>query len=630
MKETTKAKKGRREWVKNAIIIFLAVLLVLTFFSNTIMNYSLPEVAAQYPRSTAITTKIRGSGVVEAAQTYNVQVDETRKVASVEVKVGDVVSAGQTLLTLDAQESQELTAARAEYDSLKLEYDKMTLTVGEQSFAGELTMQQLKDAVTEAQEALYEAQGYEDDLKYYQEKVEKAQDSVDARQAEAAAAQKNLALLENDKANIEYTNEEYLSATRDIEEIEEKIKEHMDKEPQKYMISAPTMETSATDEEETLNGEESIGEEENADTEDPADEEENVDTEEPTGEEESTETEPELTPEYIKWQEELDELNAQLADAMEQRAELKEDIEFGYDQRIAVQNAALINANAGVTSTSNTLSSAQNDLSRFQSEYTGTYTTAKAAEEALKAAKDALAAAEATAADDEVQTVYDDAVAELDKNALAEKLKTAEETVKALEEHAAGVEVQSRYGGVVTEVNVSAGDTTEAQMTLVSVELTQQGYTMSATVTKEQAKTLRQGLTAEITNLWNSDINLVLQSITNDKNDPANSRVLNFSVQGEVAVGQELSFSIGDKNANYDVVLPSAAVHNDADGSFVYTVAVKSSPLGNRYTVRRTEVTVLASDETNSAVSGDISTADFVITTSTLPLEEGDQIRIAE
>ena len=40
--------KKRREWVKNAAIIFLSVMLVLTFFSNTFMNYSLPEVAAQY------------------------------------------------------------------------------------------------------------------------------------------------------------------------------------------------------------------------------------------------------------------------------------------------------------------------------------------------------------------------------------------------------------------------------------------------------------------------------------------------------------------------------------------------------------------------------------------------------
>lgn len=71
-------KRGRRDWVKNAIIIFLAVLLVLTFFSNTIMNYSLPEVAAQYPQSTTLTTKIRGSGTVESAQSYNVTVQETR------------------------------------------------------------------------------------------------------------------------------------------------------------------------------------------------------------------------------------------------------------------------------------------------------------------------------------------------------------------------------------------------------------------------------------------------------------------------------------------------------------------------------------------------------------------------
>ena len=40
-------KPRNRDWVKNAAIIFLAVLLVLTFFSNTIMNRSLPEVATQ-------------------------------------------------------------------------------------------------------------------------------------------------------------------------------------------------------------------------------------------------------------------------------------------------------------------------------------------------------------------------------------------------------------------------------------------------------------------------------------------------------------------------------------------------------------------------------------------------------
>ena len=58
---------NRREWVKTAEIIFLSVLLVLTFFSNTIMNYSLPEVATQYVEPGNITAKIRGTGTVESA-----------------------------------------------------------------------------------------------------------------------------------------------------------------------------------------------------------------------------------------------------------------------------------------------------------------------------------------------------------------------------------------------------------------------------------------------------------------------------------------------------------------------------------------------------------------------------------
>ena len=52
--------------MKNAAIVFLTIMLILTFFSNTIMNYSLPEVATQYVQSGSITAKVRGTGNVEA------------------------------------------------------------------------------------------------------------------------------------------------------------------------------------------------------------------------------------------------------------------------------------------------------------------------------------------------------------------------------------------------------------------------------------------------------------------------------------------------------------------------------------------------------------------------------------
>lgn len=47
--------KKRREIIKTILIIFLAVLLVLTFFSNTIMNKSLSEVATEVCTSGSLT-----------------------------------------------------------------------------------------------------------------------------------------------------------------------------------------------------------------------------------------------------------------------------------------------------------------------------------------------------------------------------------------------------------------------------------------------------------------------------------------------------------------------------------------------------------------------------------------------
>ena len=69
-------KTKRREWVKTFAIIFLVVLLILTFFSQTIMNRSLPEVAAQYVESGTINAKIRGSGAVSADETYDVTISD--------------------------------------------------------------------------------------------------------------------------------------------------------------------------------------------------------------------------------------------------------------------------------------------------------------------------------------------------------------------------------------------------------------------------------------------------------------------------------------------------------------------------------------------------------------------------
>ena len=81
-----KEKSKKRELIKTIAILFLVVLLGLTFFSNTIMNRSLPEVATQSISSGTINAKIRGSGTVAANESYEVIINQTREVRSVCVK----------------------------------------------------------------------------------------------------------------------------------------------------------------------------------------------------------------------------------------------------------------------------------------------------------------------------------------------------------------------------------------------------------------------------------------------------------------------------------------------------------------------------------------------------------------
>ena len=75
-----KEKSRKRELIKSIAIVFLAVLLVLTFFSNTIMNRSLPEVASQSISSGTINARIRGSGTVSANESFEVIINQTNGV----------------------------------------------------------------------------------------------------------------------------------------------------------------------------------------------------------------------------------------------------------------------------------------------------------------------------------------------------------------------------------------------------------------------------------------------------------------------------------------------------------------------------------------------------------------------
>ena len=115
----------RKNRIKNLAILFLTVLLLLTFFSNTIMNYSLPEVAAQAVAPGTVTPRIRGTGTLEADSPYHVRVQETRRIAGAAVREGEHVEKGQVLYYLEDKESSELKDARKELDDLTLAFEQL-------------------------------------------------------------------------------------------------------------------------------------------------------------------------------------------------------------------------------------------------------------------------------------------------------------------------------------------------------------------------------------------------------------------------------------------------------------------------------------------------------------------------
>ncbi|MCR5676098.1 MAG: HlyD family efflux transporter periplasmic adaptor subunit [Lachnospiraceae bacterium] len=184
--------RTRRDRIKNAIIAFLVVLLILTFFSNTWMNRTLPEVATAYVEPGSISPKVRGTGTVEADNPYKVVVKQTRKVSSVLVHVGDTVAKGDTLFELEDEESEELTKAEKDLADLKVTYEKSL-------FDGTVPDNVITDIRNDVESTPDE---YQTQLKTMQARYDAAVATRDAAKAAKRAAENQYASLE-----IQYARE---------------------------------------------------------------------------------------------------------------------------------------------------------------------------------------------------------------------------------------------------------------------------------------------------------------------------------------------------------------------------------------------------------------------------------------
>lgn len=571
----------KREWVKTAAIIFLTVLLILTFFSNTIQNYSLPEVATQYVQSGTITAKIRGTGTIESGDPYEVKVTESRKVSSVAVKVGDTVQKGDILFYLADEDSEELKTAQTELEAAQTAYDTALLTEAVTaadiySANKNVSTAALRQQITSAQTALKNAKAAVKPLQTRVKELEKTIAEYDTQITYEQTQDTNAgSRVTATKKALENAVSAQTNAAANLTTA------------QTALATAQTNQAAA---QQNLNNAKA----------------------DPVSSGDAS---------YIAaLQQALDEANKKLTDAANDYNSKKE---------------ALDKANEALTNAQNDYNSAVSDNNGRQGSQTivNLQGTRAAYQVQLNAVKQELT--EAEAARDDAQTALTELVAQVGNVAgLEDKLEAitkAQEKVDELTAKSIGATITADIAGTVTSVNVTAGNTTSATTPVAVLQPEGKGYSLSFSVTNDQAKRLSVGDQAELVNSWRyDDVVVKLASIKPDTTDPGQKKLLTFDVSGSVTAGQSLNISVGQKSANFDYIVPNSAVREDSNGKFILIVESKSSPLGNRYVATRVDVEVLASDDKQTAVNGGLYGYEYVITTSSAPVEAGKLVRLAD
>lgn len=758
-------KKIKREWVKTAAIIFLSVMLVLTFFSNTIMNMSLPEVSTDNIQYGSIKTQVRGSGTVLSLENYSVTFPYTREVKSVSVRQGETVQKGDVLFVLEESESDELASARKNYENLKYEYDKMIINSAGGGEYGAL-QRQIAQLTKDLNKAKTKLETLTADTAVYESEHDRLTAEIKALNKKITSKQNEISELEAEKSAIGYTPteeevltgkktdvtyEQYVSAANQSQELENKVDEAetklasekksleaLEKELARIeskLADLPSTEKIEALEKEITQSDRNIEELERSLKylkQDFYDATTNRDLEM------LYEKFKKKQKDYLKAKEAYEELlaNGGSEEEIEQAKKKYYDAENAVDDAFDAYNAVLTAEDAAANAEEKALAEAENnlkyalednnalktELAEYKENYykTEEYEAQKkdveskietaedavylaqtvydnavsdkeaveksldkirngykygkvqqyeenisAKEDELELLKDELETLSEELSDLESDKPEDEATVEKEIESLEDQLEEAnesledkklaasdEEKLQSMEIEKAGKEldealaeltkleakvtaneVVAPVSGVIETINVTAGQKIQPDSTIAEISLAEKGYRMTMTVTQEQASKLRIGSSAEVTSYvpYGSEINVTLSSIKSDTANPGSrQKILEFVIDGDVSSGQNISVSVGDKNASYENTVPNTAIREDSNGKYVLVVDSKATAISTRYTARRVAVNVLASDDTRSAISGEFDSYAYVVSASSKPIGDGEQVKLVE
>ena len=595
MEDTYKIRKDK---IKTIAIIFLSVLLVLTFFSNSILNKSLPEVATQYVESGSITEKIRGSGTVMANDPYQVNAKDGRVIQSVAVKNGDTVEKGQVLFYLEETESEELNDALLAYTQELLSGDISNEAYLNIQSGNISSIAQYQAKIEAARQNVENAENTVTSLTAQIEALEGSTSQADLQakieQAETQLASAKTA-VETEKGKVDTISGKIAAIPSNIAELVASavLSEELAKAEYDATMSA-LLNAINVNADPDITAEEfaalsmadiaALATEHGALTELAA-----------MQEKYDVYVEKKATRESLaKQQASVAELKKQLEEAKKKynsAVKYCNDCQTYYDSLSSSASQTGVSNAEKLASLKTQLSSAQNVL-----------------EEAKTAQTQLLT----------------DISKELD-------LSDKKEEIDKLQKESENNTIVAPVAGVVSGIVLAAGDTTSADEAVAVVQASGKGFTLSFPVTNAQAAKVKAGDVAEVQNAWYyEEVKAVLTKIKPDTDNPGKSKILEFAIEGTVQEGENLNLSVGESSGNYDVIVPNSAIREDRNGKFVLIIKEKRTPFGTRYIAKKESVEVIASDDTKSAVLSELEGYEYIITTSNKPVEAGTQVRLAD
>lgn len=125
MEELNPVAMLKKKILSKIILVFLSVMLLLTFFSKTIINLSLPQVKSEKISGGNLLFSIRAEGQVLPDEIREVYSKKNLRIKEILVEEGDQVEAGDTIILLEGSEHSSAMEKEIQLKKLQLQLEEI-------------------------------------------------------------------------------------------------------------------------------------------------------------------------------------------------------------------------------------------------------------------------------------------------------------------------------------------------------------------------------------------------------------------------------------------------------------------------------------------------------------------------